>query len=276
MSRLEEDTRLTGRNGRYKSTLHEDWQIWFPNGGYMGAMLLRAVGEMSAFDRPVSQTCYFLSVPKIGAVDIRVESLRKTRNAEALSFVMIQEEKTIIHGVAWTGRPVEGYAHDDVPMPDVSSKKTLKSTRDIVKGHAPQEFWNHFEQRPLSGDVHWQQTESSAAMQQDWLAFRSDEVDQDPYVNAGRFVVLLDSFGWPAAARAHSGDGRFIAPTLSLTVDFHREYAGHWMLSEATSPIAESGYMQVRSRIWAEGGQTLASAQATLMCRPRPGFSESN
>jgi len=274
MSRLEEDTRLTGTAGNYQATLHKDWQIWFPNGGYMGAMLLRAAGELSVFHRPISLSCYFLSVPKIGAVDITVTSVRQTRNAEALSLSMHQQGKPIITGLVWTGREVEGYTHDNAPMPEVTSKDLLKSTKEMRGGHAPQEFWNHFEQRPLSEDLHWQQTVKGAAMQRDWLAFNDQQIDANPYLNAGRFVVLLDSFGWPAAARAHSGDGRYIAPTLSLTIDFHRQSTSRWMLSEATCPVADDGYMQVRSRLWAEEGTLLASAQAMLICRPRPGYPE--
>ncbi len=273
VSRLKDDTRLDGRDGRFRANLHEDWQIWFPNGGYMATVLLRAVGEASQFHRPVSHTCYFLSVPEIGPVDIQVTSVKKTRNAEALAFSMTQDNKPIIQGMAWTGQPVEGYSHDDAQMPKVAGYDQLKSTAEIDGAHPEQAFWHHFEQRPISQDVHWQQTVPGVAMQQDWLAFK-DEPDEDPFLSAGRFVVLLDSYGWPAAARAHSGDGRFIAPTLSLTVDFHRSYAGRWMLSEATAPIADDGYMQVRSRLWAEEGPLLASAQAMLICRPRPGFSQ--
>lgn len=270
MSKLEQDTQLTGTDGTYRTELHEDWQVWFPNGGYMGAMLLRAVGQTSVFDKPISQTCYFLSVPKIGVVDIFVKSLKQTRNVEALSFSMTQKGKPIMQGLAWTGRAVEGYVHDDAAMPQVASKDTLKSTREIVEGHAPQEFWNNFEQRPITQDLHWHQKEPGSAIQQDWLCFNTKDVDEDPFINAGRFVVLLDSYGWPAAARAHSGDERYIAPTLSLTIDFHREYHNHWMLSEAASPVAENGYMHVKNRLWSEEGAILASAQAMLMCRPRP------
>ena len=276
MSRLEQDTRLSGGEGQYQASLHEDWQVWFPNGGYMSAMLLRAVGQASAFEQPVSLTCYFLSVPHIGPVEIQVTSLKRTRNAEALQFAMHQQGKPIIHGSAWTGRPVDGYAHDDAPMPEVPAKESLKSTREIEGAHPEQAFWGHFEQRPVSQDVHWQQRESGPALQRDWLAFRDDHVDADPFLSAGRYVVLLDSYGWPAAARAHSQDGRYIAPTLSLTVDFHRPLDAHWMLSEATSPVAVNGYMQVRSRLWAERGDLLASAQAMLMCRPRPGYTEAD
>lgn len=274
MSRLERDTRLTGGAGAYQANLHSDWQIWFPNGGYMGAMLLRAMGDATEFDRPLTMTCYFMSVPEIGEVAIRVDSVKKTRNAEALSFSMVQHDKPIITGMAWAGRAVDGYTHDDSPCPVVTGKDDLKSTRDIRGGHAPQAFWDQFEQRPVSQDLHWQQDQSGPAVQRDWLAFHGDDAADDAFVSAGRYVVLLDSFGWPAAARAHSGDGRYIAPTLSLTIDFHRASKERWMLSEATSPVAENGYMQVRSRLWAESGGLLASAQAMLMCRPRPGYSE--
>ena len=273
MGTLEEDTRLTQKSGKLTATLHEDWTVWSPNGGYMAALLLRAVGETSAFKSPISLTCYFLSVPALGEVDIEVSELKCTRNAEAVTFSMTQEDKLIIHGIAWSGQEVEGYEHDDSPRPNVPKPEELDSTNVISGANPPGAFWQHFEQRPISGDMHWLQKESRSPVQGDWLKFvPDDQPSGDHFVDSGQLVVLLDSYGWPAAARAHAGDGRFIAPTLSLTVDFHRPRPSGWLYSEATAPVAASGYMQSRNRIWSEQGELIASSTSQLMCRPRPGY----
>ncbi len=255
---------------RYGAALHPDWQVWYPNGGYMAAMLLRAGAEHSAFKRPVSFSCHFLSVPKIGEVDIDVVSLRKTRFAESLNLTMRQDGRPIIQALAWFGDPVEGYEHDDTKMPDVPPVEACTATTEIEGGHASHPFWNMIEQRPVTGDLHWQLETSGRAEQWDWIRFLPDTPDGEICLDMMRYVVLLDTYGWPAAARAHAGDGRYIAPTLSLSVEFHRHFSGSWMLSDSSAPVAANGYMGAHNRLWSVDGKLLATAGATLMCRPRP------
>ncbi len=275
MMKLEQDTRLTCTensefSARFQGALHPDWQVWFPNGGYMGAMLLRAGGEFSAFDRPLSFSCHFLSVPSVGEVDVEVKRLRGTRFAESLSVSLCQGGKVIIQALMWVGAPTKGYDHDDAGMPDVPSVETCRATTEIEGGHASHPFWNMIEQRPTTGDLHWQISESGRAEQRDWIRFLPEGQSGDRIIDMARYIVLLDTYAWPAAARAHAGDGRFIAPTLSLHVDFHRPYDGAWFLSDASAPVGAEGYIGAANRLWSEEGQLLASANATLMCRPRP------
>ncbi len=274
-NKLEADTRLAfvegdERSARYAGALHPDWQVWFPNGGYMGAMLLRAGSEFSSFERPLSFSCHFLSVPRIGEVELQVASLRKTRFAESLSLTMRQGEKVVVQALAWFGEPVEGYEHDDAVMPAVPALEACRATIEIRDGHAPHPFWNMIEQRPTTGDLHWQLAQSGQAEQRDWIRFLPDEPSDLAIIDMARYVVLLDTYAWPAAARAHAGDGRYIAPTLSLNIEFHREFSGSWMLSDASVPVAAAGYMGASNRLWSKEGNLLASAVATLMCRPRP------
>lgn len=277
MSKLEEDTQIClhpnqdAAAEQFTAILHPDWQVWYPHGGYMAAMLIRAAGFVSTFERPVSFGCHFLSVPEIGSVDIQVRRLRKTRFAESMGLTMTQGDKAIIEALIWTGATVGGYEHDDVDMPSVPSPENLKSTKEIPGGHASEAFWGNLEQRPVTGDVHWLQTKSGPAIQRDWLRFLPDDLDADPYLRMARYAVLLDSFCWPAAARAHCGDSTYIAPTLSLNVSFHRDYSGSWMLSDAHAPTAKDGYISFYNRLWSRNGALLATANGSLMCRPRPG-----
>ncbi|MCE7883273.1 MAG: hypothetical protein DYH08_05305 [Actinobacteria bacterium ATB1] len=60
MGDFEADTRLTGSSGRYTAEISRDWEIWGPYGGYMAALLLRAAGMHSSFDRPGTLSVHFL------------------------------------------------------------------------------------------------------------------------------------------------------------------------------------------------------------------------
>jgi hypothetical protein len=50
--------------------VHDDWEIWGPQGGYVAAIALRAAGAASPFARPASFFCHYLSVAQFAPVDL--------------------------------------------------------------------------------------------------------------------------------------------------------------------------------------------------------------
>src|SRR5262245_42647180 len=88
---LQSDTAVTGSDGRYRAVISPHWVVWSPQGGYLMALLLRAAGAATEFEKPLSLSCHFLSVPKVGPAEIQVTSLRKTRVAESLRVSCQQE-----------------------------------------------------------------------------------------------------------------------------------------------------------------------------------------
>jgi acyl-CoA thioesterase len=105
--------------------------------------------------------------------------------------------------------------------------------------------------------------------QRDWIRLRDFEPGKDPFLDAGRLALVLDSYTWPAAAHAHAGDPRFIAPTLSFSIEFLQTTASEWVLSDAYAPIASDGRIAITNHVWDPGGQLLALGNGTLVCRPR-------
>ena len=75
--------------------------------------------------------------------------------------------------------------------------------------------------------------------------------------------------GWPAAHLAHAHDEpAVIAPTVDLSVRFHRTTDDEWLLSEAESPIATGGLAAATGRVWDRAGRLVASGEQTMLCRP--------
>jgi len=80
MGDFEVDTRLEPIGGNeFKGTLSRDWEIWGPNGGYLAAIALRAVGQVAQVPRPTSFAGHFISVGQFDEIDVRVETLRAGR-----------------------------------------------------------------------------------------------------------------------------------------------------------------------------------------------------
>ena len=255
--------------GRFQAKLSEDWCVWSPAGGYLMAVAIRAAGSESAFALPLSATCHFLAVPKLEAVELVVTSLRKTRVAESLRVTMLQRDAPIVELLVWCGAPVEGYAHDAASFPQVPARETLPPHEPPVGVPGFNTLWKHLEHRPC-GPLHWHRKEPAEPRQRDWIRLRDFPDAADPFLHAGRYAVVLDSFTWPAAAHAYAGDPRFIAPTLAFSIEFHRHTTDAWLLSDAYAPVAADGRINIHNHLWSSDGRLLATGNGTLICRPRP------
>ena len=77
---------------------------------------------------------------------------------------------------------------------------------------------------------------------------------------------------WPAAVRAHAAPPEWIAPSLDLSVRFHRlEPSSEWLLADTTAAVAADGLIGGTASVWSGNGKLLASGGEQMLCRPLPG-----
>jgi acyl-CoA thioesterase-2 len=284
---FENDTRVepvicadgSGRDpgsGRYTATLVDDWAIWGPNGGYIASVALRAAGAESVFPRPATFKCQFLATGRFEAVDIEVRSVRRGRNAEALSVVMTQGERTLVNALVWTvpdaGEQTPRMEHDFAPMPDVPAARELEESRVVTKrwGGEPHRFWSNFER--WSPDWHPPgEKQPRPPTYTCWHRFLPRSRFDCPFTDAARSLLLIDTNGWPAAHGPYREDQPYIAPSLDVAVQFHRSAReSELLLCESEAPIATEGLIGTRGRVWDEAGRLVASGGAQLLVRPMP------
>ena len=137
MGDLEVDTRLDGGDGHWTAQLDPSWAIWGPCGGYIAAVLLRAVGAHSAFPRPATLSVNFLGVARFEPVDLHAETLQAGKRSQAIRVSMTQDGRPISHAVSWTvaepdGR--DGIAYDWTEPPDVPGPEGLAQRRRAATG----------------------------------------------------------------------------------------------------------------------------------------------
>ena len=276
MGDLATDTALRGVDGHYSARLSPDWEIWGPNGGYVASIALRAAGATSRFDRPASFLAQFLSVAAFADVDIAVTLLRSTRVAESHRVTITQGEKIILEGLVWTVDAIEGLEHDHVPMPDVPPPGEVRTAAERLAA-APRAqrvefpFWQQVEDRPLDWIDNWDEREAGEPRYRGWMRLRPHATFDDPFVDAARSLVVLDTMGWPAAVRAHRPPIDFVAPNIDLAVTFHRlEPTSESLYVEAVAPVAADGLIGAQARVWSESGRLLASGSQQMLCRPIP------
>jgi acyl-CoA thioesterase-2 len=275
MGDFEQDTRVEGVAGRYRATLSEDWRIWGPNGGYLAAIALRAVGREAAIQRPASFHGHFLAVARFAEVALEVTPIRVGRRSESFRVRISQDGKEIFEGLVRTAAPGPGLEHDVAAMPEVAAPETLRNAAEIARDlglalrtHFP--FWENLESRPLDAERFAGPDRPRPPRWREWYRFRPRETFDDPFTDAGRYLLLIDTLTWPAAVQPHEPDPPYTAPNLDVTAWFHRAAPeAAWLLADHVSEVAEGGLMGTTARIWDPRGRLLASGGAQLFCVPR-------
>lgn len=282
MGALGDDTAVIPEEapGRFRASLARDWEIWGPNGGYIASVALRAAGATTPLPRPATFSCLFLGVGSFDIdVDIEVISLRRAKRAEALRVCITQGDRMLLEAHVWAvDDGLSGLEHDVTVAPDVPAPDELKTTEELMPDEKRHRFWRNFDVKPVTWipPEEWPPPPPIDPAVRQWMRFSPvARYEDQPWVDACRSVVLLDTFQWPAAHRPHLDRGpdepAFIAPNLDLSVRFHRAAAAsEWLLVDALGPVAEDGLMAGEARLWSEDRRLVASAAGHLLCREVP------
>lgn len=278
MGDLAEDTAVEPVGaGRYRATLSADWEIWGPMGGYVAAVALRAAGAESPLPRPATFACHYLGVAAFGPVDIEVTTRKQGRTVASHRVEISQDDRVILDATVWSVGEVEGLEHDETTGPGVPDPDGLPRIEDLVPEDArpPFAFWRNFEGKPLDFEADWPPDGPRSARWREWLRFTPTASFDDPWIDAARSVILVDLPSWPAAHRPHAWtQPPFTAPTLDLSVAFHRPTTGHdWLLCDGEAPVSTGGLFGWTARVWSPGGLLHASGGGQCLYRrmPAPG-----
>ena len=270
------DTELTPNgDGSFARLLHRDWEIWGPNGGYLGALALRAAGEHCGRARPANVTVHFLGVANFDEpVTIRPTILRASKVASSVSVRIEQAGRPVLQAMMWAvDDGLAGLEHTHASAPEVEPWNDLPTIRERFEAEGvPYEtnyhFWDNFEQRPTIWISDWPNRGEQPPVYENWLRFDPPSDATDPWLEAGRLLLLVDLGGWPAVSRAHQQES-FIAPSIDVSCEFHRVRPDTgWYLLHGVSPHSGDGLIASHQHVWNDRGELLASGISHLLCRP--------
>jgi acyl-CoA thioesterase-2 len=266
-SDLEHATHVEREDGGYTAHLSKDWEIWGPNGGYLATIALRAAGMAAQIQKPASFYCHFLSSPAFDEVQLKVSILKQGRRAESLAVEMTQAGKPILHALVKTAADAPGYSHQHPEAPKVPLPGALKSYEELLplERRPAFNFWNSVERRPVDQRM---SDEPTAPVLREWTRYRPRACFEDPFLDAARALILLDTYGFPAAYRKYR-DWEYLAPNLDTSAWFHNFSPNcEWLLIDQECAVADRGLMGVSGRVWDTDGRLLASGSAQLCCIP--------
>lgn len=261
-------------DGRYGAVISPRWWIVVgPNGGYVAAIVLRAVVAAVADParRPISATFHYLRPPVEGAVEVEVTIERTGRGISNVSARLVQDGRLLVIALVALGAPrdtpvafdeTDGLPSgpDGAPVPHFSdiAPAPIDPERDIPMRSRYRMRWG-FGGVPFAGDP------DATADTAGWL-----RLDDSPEVDEMVLVAMADAWMPPAFSRSSE---QLALPTVDLTVHFRGRPSdvlsgsaadaadAAWCFVRFSSPVARDGYLVEHGSIWDPSGRLLADVR---------------
>ncbi len=257
-----------GRTQLFGAEVAPDWRAGRgPHGGYLAAMLLRALVESvaDAERAPRSLTIHYARAPEPGPVQIATTLERQGRSLSTLSVRMHQGEHLIALALAAFSLPWGGPEIADVRMPDVEPADPSREGVELIE-HGGPEFARHIVLQPRMDGVPFSDGEQPMeicawiglaeprALDALSLAFYSDALIPAPYMRLREPVAV---------------------PTVDLTVHFlahePREHVPDpraLCLARTSTELLHEGFFVEDGAIWAADGTLLAVSRQLAIVIP--------
>ena len=234
---------------------HSWWIMIGPNGGYIGAIVARAICDAAgdATRRLSSLTVHYLRVPAEGACEIEVHVERVGRRVSSVTARLIQAGQPIVLGIASLSVPQPSLSFDGLVSPEVPEPDSILLPPDSEP--PPIEMAQHFDNRPVFGNRLGSLDSPGVARTGGWMRY----LDPTP-VDEVVLVALADAW-WPPLMEV--SDEPMAAPTVDLTVHIRSVPADplQHVLGEFTSPLAGEGHTVEDGRLWSRTGRLLAESR---------------
>jgi acyl-CoA thioesterase len=257
-------------DGRYESRLDRAWWVHRgPNGGYLAAIVLRALTEAvgDAERAPRSLTVHYVAPPAEGAIEVATMIERAGRSLTSCSARLSQDGKLI--GLALgafskarpgpefsdlrppAAPPVEESPEIDVPpddafMPDIA----FRWENRMVRGGFPLEA-------------------TGEAVITRWIRLPEGRVVDGLVAAAVTDAVIPAVFGRVEA--------QIIVPTVDLTIHFRSSLPlpdakpDDYVLADFRTNVAAEGFLEEDGEIWSRDGVLLAQSRQLAAILPMPG-----
>lgn len=256
--RFDRDTAVTrSGNGRFEARIDRGWWVMDgPNGGYIAAIVLRAI-TLAVGDperSPRSLTLHYVARPREGQATIETQIERSGRSLTTVTARLRQGDRLCALALAALSTPRPGHEHFEVAMPDVPPPESLERHVPMLQIHERYEVRFVPEASPGTG--------SERAMTAAWIRPAEPHALDEPLLAA-----YADALPPAMFARATAVGEIGPLPTVDLTVHFRREPAltpvapDEFCLAVFRSRLAHRGYVEEDGEIWTRDGALLVQSR---------------
>jgi acyl-CoA thioesterase len=243
-----------------------DWRAGRgPHGGYLAAMLLRALIETAADPErsPRSLTIHYARAPQPGPVAIVTRIERAGRSLSTLSARMEQDGKLIALALAAFSVPWSAPQIAELPMPDVAPQDPERTSGSpFFKGAPP--FTSHLVIQPRIGAIPF--TGADAPMEiGSWLG-----LSEPRPIDALSLAFFSDALFSPPFIRLTDPS---TTPTIDLTIHFRTPLPAaretepaqglrhELCFARFRSGLVQDGFFEEDGVIWGADGSVLAQSR---------------
>jgi acyl-CoA thioesterase len=247
----------------FTATLSPDWWVFTgANGGYLAAVLLRAMTERLAEPERMARslTVHYLRPPAAGTVDVATRLVRAGRSLATLTAAMSQEGREVALAMAAFSLPRPSMDFADLPVPDVTGpEETAPSTwPDELFPPIARRFWY----RPIGSEMPFAGLPRAEVAA--WTRLREPS-PLDPVL----LSLVADAL---APAVFPKASQPVAATTIDLTVHFRAPSAeppgDGWVLGAFRSRTASDGFVEEDGEIWSPDGRLLAQSRQLALVVP--------
>jgi len=256
VSAFDADTAVTQiAENVFRGEISPNWPaIRGPNGGYLAALILRAL-QMAAGEglAPRSLTLHYLAPPDTGPCEVAVTVERAGRTMSTLSARLTQGGRTCVLALAVFSRPRAGLEIVEARMPDAPAPE---NAMPVPPGAGPG-FWSNYEVRMAFGAAPFSESEDMRSG--GWLRPR------EPRKADALFLAALTDAWFPQIFTRLTAP--IPAPTIDLTIHFraHLPLANarpeDWYLLTVSTRLATEGFFEEDAKVWSRDGRLLAQSR---------------
>jgi acyl-CoA thioesterase len=241
-------------DGVFDCEIHRDWWVIAgPNGGYLAAIVVRALEAVVADGRPLrSLTMHYMRAPKEGPARVLTETAREGRSASFMRASVEQGGDVQATALAVFSADREGAGLDTTRAPDIPPPEEV-ALQGETRLQAPP-FAQNFDFRPALGGKPYEGTDE--AITGGWLWPKEGAARLD----AALAVALSDSW-FPALFTAV--ETPLAVPTLDLTVHLRAPLprAADWVLGSFWTRLARDGFLEEDGELFSRDGELLAQSR---------------
>lgn len=260
MSLLSDETTVERlESGRFRGMVTGSWSVaGNPNGGYLMALMTRAVLTMSDRSATPIVTANFLSRTAPGPVEIFVEEITRSGQFQRFQVKLVQEGKERVRAFAT-------FAADksDVPPPRYEAEPTPLAARGdcvpvpAVPTYTLFENVEHLLDPSSAGWLHGKLVDRSEI--KGWLRLR-DAAAHD----LGSLLLMADAM--PPAIFVSQGMVAWV-PTIELSVNVRQLPVSPWLNCALRTRFVTAGMLEADGEIWDEAGNLIAISRQIAQVR---------
>jgi acyl-CoA thioesterase len=263
-TRFDSDTEVEfAGHGIYRTRIDRGWWVVAgPNGGYVAAVLLRALTH--AVDAPSRQarsiTIHYTAPPVEGPARVETQVERTGRSLTTVSGRLFQDDRLLAVSTAAFSKPRAGLAFSEAAMPDVLPPEQCPPMERHIEIHDRYEQRWALGSQPFSG--------GDRALCGGWIRLPETRLN-----DALALAAFSDAFPPAVFSRVGHGEMEGGVPTVELTIHFRTAlphpdaFPDDWVLAVFRSRLAEEGFVEETGELWSQGGVLLAESRQLAIVR---------